>query len=337
MLRSFHFSVTGGSFQGTLVVFGALLAAAGLPALVHLVLAFRERRRFPAPGVLVDIPGASIHFLVKGEGRPTVILDSALASTSLSWSQVQPAVARFTRVASYDRAGFGWSGPSSSPRRVDSLVDELRRALEALALEPPYVLVGHSYGGFAAKLYAARHPSEVAGMVLVDVPHPGKWASPDAAELERIARGARLARAAAFLARFGILRLLLRLAPRRWLGSLSTLLSKLSERDRAIVRMFWLRPWTLHALASLIEEAPRSAVLVESAAGDLGDRPLAVVTAAGPSPEREREQEGEARRSRRSRHLVAEWSGHWVPLEEPELVVEAIRGVVEAARRGKPS
>jgi pimeloyl-ACP methyl ester carboxylesterase len=337
MLRSFHFTATGGVFQSILAGFGALLAAALLLLVVHLLLAFWERRRFPAPGVLVDIPGASIHFLLSGEGRPAVILDSALASTCLSWSRVQPAVARFTRVASYDRAGFGWSSPSSRPRRVDSLVEELRRALAALPLEPPYVLVGHSYGGFAAKLYAARHPSEVAGMVLVDVPHAGKWASPDAAELERIARGARLARAAAGFARFGILRLFLRVAPRAWLGSLSTLLSKLSERDRAIVRMFWLRPSTLRALASLIEEAPRSAVLVESEARELGDRPLAVVTAADPSPERRREQDREASRSRRSRHLVAARSGHWVPLEEPELVVEAIRGVVDQARRLQPS
>jgi pimeloyl-ACP methyl ester carboxylesterase len=329
--------VVAGIFQGTLAVLGALLSAALFLTLLHFVLARRERRRFPPPGVLVEIPGASIHFLVSGDGRPAVILDSALASTSLSWSQVQPAVARFTRVASYDRVGFGWSSPSSRPRSVDVLVEELRGALAALPIEPPYVLVGHSYGGFAAKLYAALHPSEVAGMVLVDVPHPGKWASPSPAELARIARGARIARAAAFLARFGILRLFLRLAPRRWLGTLSALLSMLSEKERSVVRMFWVRPSTLRALASLIEEAPRSAVLVESAAGELGERPLAVVTAADPSPDRRREQDEEARRSRRSRHLVAERSGHWVPLEEPQLVVEAIRGVVDEARRLRPS
>jgi hypothetical protein len=92
-----------------------------------------------------------------------------------------------------------------------------------------------------------------------------------------------------------------------------------------------VRPFTLRALASLITEAPRSAVLVAAALGDLGELPLAVVTASGPSPERIRDQEEQKLRSRRSRHLVAAKSGHFVPLDEPEIVVEAIREVVSLA------
>ncbi len=261
-----------------------------------------------------------------------VVLDSALAGTSLSWCEVQPKVAEFARVVSYDRAGFGWSDPSPEPRRVDCLVAELRRGLKALALEPPYVLVGHSYGGFVAKLFASRHPAEVAGLVLVDVPHPRKWVEPDSFERGRIARGARLARVAGLLAHFGVTRLVFRFAGSRRLASLGGVLAKLPSRHRSAIRTFWVRPFTLRALASLIEEAPRSAVLVDGASEDLGARPLAVLTAAAPSPDRMSAQEDEARRSRRSRHIVAARSGHWIPLEEPELVVEAIREVVTAAR-----
>ncbi len=312
-------------------------AAAALGALAQSVLCRREKRRLPPPGIRVDASGLELHFQVSGEGEPVVVLDSALAGTSLSWSEVQPRVAVFARVASYDRGGFGWSDPSPEPRRVDCLVSELRSGLKALSLEPPYVLVGHSYGGFVMKWFASRHPEEVAGLVLVDVPHPRKWVAPTEAELRRLERGARSARVAGLLAHFGVMRLLFRFAGPGRLENLSGLLSKLPASHRAAIRSFWVRPFTLRALSSLIEEAPRSAILVDGATGSLGDRPLAVLTASGPSPERIRDQEEEARRSRRSRHIVARRSGHWIPIDEPELVVDAIREVTAEARRVRAS
>jgi pimeloyl-ACP methyl ester carboxylesterase len=251
----------------------------------------------------------------------------------LSWSEVQPKVADFTRVASYDRGGFGWSSPASEPRRVDILVAELRRGLKAASLDPPYVLVGHSYGGFVAKMFFSLHPEEVAGMVLVDVPHHRRWVRPSESETRRIERGARIARVFGLLAHIGVARLLFRFAGPSRLENLPALLSKLPAPHRAAIFSFWVRPWTLRALSSLIEEAPRSAVLLEGATGELGDRPLAVLTASGPSPERVRDQEEEASRSRRGRHVVAESCGHWIPLEEPQIVVEAIRAVTTEARR----
>jgi pimeloyl-ACP methyl ester carboxylesterase len=317
------------------VALAALPGAAALGALVQNLLCHREKRRFRPPGVRVEAAGFELHFLVSGENGPVVVLDSALAGTSLSWSLVQPRVAAFARVASYDRGGFGWSDPSPEPRRVDCLVAELRRGLRALSLDPPYVLVGHSYGGFVVKYFASRHPDEVAGLVLVDVPHLRKWVTPDDAERRRIERGARIARVAGLLAHFGITRLFFRIAGPGRLESLPSVLSKLPAAHRAAMRSFWVRPWTLRALSSLIEEAPRSAVLVESAAGDLGDRPLAILTASRPSPDRIRDQEEEARRSRRARHVVAGRSGHWIPLDEPELVIEAIRDVVTEVRRSR--
>jgi pimeloyl-ACP methyl ester carboxylesterase len=319
------------------VALAALPGAAALGALVQNLLCRREKRRFRPPGVRVDASGFELHFQVSGENGPVVVLDSALAGTSLSWSEVQPRVAAFARVASYDRGGFGWSDPSPEPRRVDCLVDELRRGLRGLSLEPPYVLVGHSYGGFVVKYFASRHPEEVAGLVLVDVPHLRNWVTPDEAEQRRIERGARIARIAGHLAHFGITRLFFRFAGPGRLESLPPLLSKLPASHRAAIRSFWVRPWTLRALSSLIEEAPRSALLVDSAAGDLGDRPLTILTASDPSPERIRDQEQEARRSRRSRHVVAGGSGHWIPIDEPELVIEAIRDVVTEVRRSRAS
>lgn len=114
---------------------------------------------------------------VSGEGRPTVVLDSALAGSSLSWYDVQPKVAAFTRVVSYDRLGFGWSDPAADPRSADHMVEELRLALIASGVPGPYVVVGHSYGGWLAQLFASRHRDHVAGLVLVDTPHPKDWST----------------------------------------------------------------------------------------------------------------------------------------------------------------
>src|SRR5262249_34215058 len=90
---------------------------------------------------------------------------------SVIWSLVQPEVAKLTRACSYDRAGYAWSDPGNRPRTFAQLTLELRTALERLHVPPPYVLVGQSYGGLAARGFFANAPQEVAGMVLVDAVH----------------------------------------------------------------------------------------------------------------------------------------------------------------------
>jgi pimeloyl-ACP methyl ester carboxylesterase len=310
----------------------------------HRVASFLESRRFPPPGELIEAGGLRLHLYAQGEGSPVVVLDSALAGTSLSWFAVQPRVAELTRVVSYDRGGFGWSGRSPAPRRVDHFVEELRRGLARAGIAPPYVLVGHSYGGWIMKLFASRHPEEVAGLVLVDVPHPREWENPNEEQLRRIARGACLSRRAAGLASFGVTRLLFRLAARGVsLGSstpgedrkIALLLSKVPHSLRGTIRSFWVRAATLRALGSLIENAPASARLVRAEARPLGARPLVVLTASNPSEERLRDQAEVAQLSTRSRQLVASGSSHWIPLDEPQLIVDAIHEVViELRARG---
>jgi pimeloyl-ACP methyl ester carboxylesterase len=113
-----------------------------------------------------------MHLDCLGKGSPTVILDSGLSDSSLSWYQVQPEVAKFTRVCSYDRAGLGWSASSPLPRNSGVCVDELHTLLHKAGIEAPFVLVGHSMGGYDVRLYASRFHSEVAGMVLVDSTYP---------------------------------------------------------------------------------------------------------------------------------------------------------------------
>ena len=315
----------------SVVFFAAPIALLGAGLVYQRIASRRERRLHPPTGRLVDVGGFRLHLHAMGEGRPTVVLDSALAGTSLSWSEIQPRVAAFSHVVSYDRAGFGWSEPSPSPRTVNHMVEELHGLLSKGEVPGPYVLVGHSYGGWIAQLFASRHRDEVAGLVLVDSPHPREWCEPDAAQKARVARGARLARRAALAARFGLMRwmfVLSRISIFDEHSRVTTLLAKTPPSVREHLRRFWVRPETLEALASQIEHAPESAARVAAEKVDLCDIPLVVLTAAHPSPERLADQEATAKLSRAGRHIVAKTSGHWIPLEEPELLVEAIQDVV---------
>jgi pimeloyl-ACP methyl ester carboxylesterase len=313
---------------------GFLLATAALVVLLgagaHRALSAGEKRRFPPPGELVDVGGYRIHLHRRGRGEPTVVLDSALAGTTLSWADVAPVLSESTRVVSYDRAGFGWSDPSPLTRRVDHFVTELRLALEAARIDPPYVLVGHSYGGWIARLFASAHPEELAGLVLVDVPHPREWSNPSEEQRRRLRRSVRLATFAAWLAPLGVVRAALRIGRGRKAEGrrISSLLAKVPPSRRSVIRSFWVQAATLRALASLMENAPASAAMVDERSRPLGDIPLVVLTASSPSEARLRDQEEVLSLSTRGRHVVAEKSGHWIPLDEPELVVEAVRSVL---------
>jgi pimeloyl-ACP methyl ester carboxylesterase len=127
-----------------------------------------DEYRYPAPGEMVDVGGYSLHLNCTGEGTPTVVMDSGLGGTVLDWELVQPEVANFARVCTYDRAGMGWSDPGAQPRTSQQIVKELHTLLGNAGVQGPYVLVGHSFGGTNVQVYASQYPDEVAGMVLVD-------------------------------------------------------------------------------------------------------------------------------------------------------------------------
>lgn len=125
--------------------------------------------RYAQPGRLVRLPdGRRINLRCSGAGPITVVLEAGLGFPSYSWREVQPAVARFTRVCSYDRAGLGFSDPGPMPRTAAAITDDLARLIDQDSLRPPLVMVGSSMGGQSARLLAFRRPGQVAGIVLVD-------------------------------------------------------------------------------------------------------------------------------------------------------------------------
>jgi pimeloyl-ACP methyl ester carboxylesterase len=147
-----------------------LLAAIG--ATYEAIEGSREERG-PPRGRLVDVGGHKMHLDCEGQGAPTVILESGLWDDSIVWHNVQPEIAKLTRVCSYDRAGLGYSDllPDQVPDSRN-IAQNLHMLLTNTAVRPPYVLVGHSLGGIHIRVYQSLYPSDVVGMVLVDSGHP---------------------------------------------------------------------------------------------------------------------------------------------------------------------
>src|SRR5918995_3099089 len=126
------------------------------------------------PGRLVDVGGGdgiNMHIYCTGEGSPAVVLDAGLNGGTMSWAKVQEQVSNHTRVCSYDRAGMSWSEPGPKPRTFMRIADELHALLEAAGEEGPYVLVGHSAGAHTVRFFVQKHPTDIAGIVLVDPAH----------------------------------------------------------------------------------------------------------------------------------------------------------------------
>ena len=311
--------------------------------------------RFPPPGVLVNIGGHRLHLNCSGEGSPTIVLDAALGGSSLSWSLVQPALSRVARTCSYDRAGFGWSDAGPMPRTAARIAHELRVLLERAGIPPPFVLVGHSFGGLVMRIFSSRYRTDVAGLVLVDPAHPEDWVNPAPKEQIKIDRGVRLCRHGATAARlglaravsvlvglgaFGIARGLVKVASRGGLSredeGILAPVWKLPPGARRPLRHFWTEVKFFEALGSQIASICQSAAdTLEAGDGGYGDLPLITISSTDPGDYRFRQQEALAALSTRGRHVIASNSGHWIPLDQPEAVIQVITDLVTDLRAGR--
>lgn len=232
-----------------------------------------DQRKYPPPGILVNVNGHKMHIYCMGEGSPTIILDHVGGGSSVDWSLIQPKLAERTRVCAYDRAGFGWSDYNPAPRTLAQQVNELHGLLQGANEHAPYILVGHSYGARVDRVYAAKYPDEVAGMVLMDAGiladdprYPAEMQSDF--ELEN-----NMLRAARWLAPFGLVRVT------RPLMGFPTY--DLPEEARLASASFAVLP---HYFQSLIADGDAMPTVLreEREVSSLGDIPLLVLVATEP-------------------------------------------------------
>jgi pimeloyl-ACP methyl ester carboxylesterase len=324
-----------------LIVVGAIYQALGTAA---------DLRRYPPPGRLIDIGGCRLHLIgssrvESGASGPPVIFESGISATCLSWTHVRAQVEGFARACAYDRAWLGWSDPADAPRTTSAIVKELHALLGAANVPAPYILVGHSFGGMLVRAYAAKYPDQVAALVLVDPLSPREWLNISPAHARMLGLGVKLSRRGAWLARIGVVRLslaLLMTGSRRvpqWIAKLSSgrgesvisrlvgEVSKMPPETWPMVRAHWCLAKSFQGLGNYLESLPASAAEADALAEPIG-LPVIVMSAGNSTQEQLKERDALAHRSPHGKHIIAAKSGHWIQLDEPELVVQAVREMV---------
>ena len=316
-----------------------------------------ERPPLPPPGRMIDIGGWRLHLNCSGKAKPsepTVILEPGIGDFSVEWSLVQPGVAEFARVCSYDRAGDGWSELGPHPRTMRQIVYELHTLLAKSGEKPPLVLVGHSYGGWLVRLYATTYPADVAGIVLVEA---------GADNPRRFLPNGKLGRSSDLVKNQEVPAVKtsnpLRISdiPAEAMSQMKTGARSLEKnansppRDKLPPNAQQMRKWALGQIGHIAaSENPFEHEELASLRAErtktrypLGDMPLIVLTRGisdedGPDgkaleEEHRRDHVAIAAMSRKGKLIVAARSGHHVQLDEPELVIQSIREVLAATRK----
>jgi pimeloyl-ACP methyl ester carboxylesterase len=282
-----------------------------------------DAKAYPPPGQLVDVGGYRLHIHCTGTGSPTVVIVAGLGDWSTSWGAVvQPEVAKTTRVCTYDRAGLGWSDALPQPQDVAQFSKELHTLLQNANVPGPYVMVGHSLGGFIVRVFAHDYASEVAGVVLVDSMSPKQMTQPPKDTQSELNLQTRPFSFQALLARFGVARLLVKLPG---------IAPSLPPSEAAYYSLL-IRPQSFQATANEYQSVPASAAEA-AAVKTLGDLPLIVLTAKlNGNPGWPEWQDELLQLSSNSQHVFAENSGHNVQADEPQAAVAAILQMVQQVR-----
>lgn len=321
---------------GLLAVAAIVLLALGARAKTRL------KKKFPPTGQMVDIGGYRLHMHVEGKGTPTVVLDAGAGGIGLGWDLVRPAIARVTRVVVYDRAGLGWSDPSPLPRKADVMAEELHTMLINADIAGPYILVGHSLGGPIARQFAAKYPSEVTGLVMVDTAHEQQVKYFPERLVKMVTSMMGMFTVMKFIGKIGIFALNPNLVPVDDQGKLP---ARTRESSRAAIAS------SDSHLEAMIAESESVYAAATQPVKNLGDLPLTVIShgqldanavppSLGPEVREEYERTWQELQkeitalSTRGRRIVAERSGHNVIFDQPEIVINSILEMVRAVRDG---
>lgn len=295
---------------------------------------WKDGRKFTPPGELVDVGGYRLHMVRQGKKGPVVVLEAGLACNHMDWVHVQRELAKDTQVISYDRAGYGWSDRSALPRTSGNEVEELKKLLERSGVAGPYILVGHSFGGFNTRLFALRYPEKVAALVFVDSCHEDQnerlGEDPPVEGIEALTAWGNPEKAV-WLTRLGLTRFFL---PR------TEVASDLKNSFPASIKEAYMAKIATRAFA----EANAQETLLFDTSGNeikreersLADIPIVVLTAGSPPGPNAEEADREwvamhkelLAKSTRSTHFYAEQSGHMIPWHQPTKVVEAVHEAI---------
>lgn len=320
-------------FAGLLVVF-ALMGASYQSVETRV-----DARQFPQVGKSVGVGGYSLNINCTGQGIPTTILESGLEDQSVDWSTVQPGIAKFTRVCSYDRAGYGWSNPGPMPRTSIQIAKELHTLLQNAGEKSPYVLVGHSFGAVNVRVYNGLYPNDVVGMVLADggsedVKLPDSIQKLSDADLKRRQQERRWA----------VVRYQLGISRFEARKEIENTASPIGDREWWY---FSIQPKFVAAATSEVENSLDPQGVETLKAATLGDKPLVVLIAGKgmwglPLSSQDwidlqhmwvEDQKRLAQRlSRRGEWILLADSTHMIPDDRPDAIVSAVREVIAGAR-----
>jgi pimeloyl-ACP methyl ester carboxylesterase len=305
----------------------------------------RDRQTYGPPGQLVDVGGRHLHYQTEGSGSPTVVIETGAGTLARSWAPIVSRLAEQTTVVTYDRAGYGWSDGAGLGRRTGSdVADDLITMLETAAIEPPYVVVGHSLGGLYARTFAVSNREVTAGLVLVDATHEDVLTR----IRERLGAKGLLLQAASALLMAGVPRSVVRMGIQT--GAMRSMARAMmggdTDEDFALHAALYLTGkfrW-----ASLSEQigVPATASYLRDHR-HLGDLPIVVVTAAEPDPsstaltarfrpEWLEMQSDLATLSTNAMHVIATSGGHFVYRDDPDTVCNAIGRLIDSVRAPRP-
>lgn len=301
------------------VVAGLIILLIGSGIVYEFFASRSAKNKYKTPiGKLVDVGGYQLHMIKMGErqpNQPVIVLETSVGANSLDWQKVQPLVAEFAQVVSYDRAGNGWSDKTDTVRTPENIVADLHTMLVNADIAPPYVLVGHRYGGMFIRKFQEQYPDDVVGLVLVDSSHPDVFNEEDnEAEIKRLQRNVR------YFQPLGLVRLVTRRNYRvSGLGK--------AQKEQYIAMMMADNANLLREAIPIIKDGINLPEKI--------DVPLMVVSRVEDEDLARERRWAEYQRdltslSETSKHIHTDTSSSWIPFKEPKIIANAIQEMLQS-------